>query len=111
MPGLDRPCLIVLDNASYHNVRVEDSITPTLSSRKHVLQEWLTKHDIPFEPTLTKVQLHDLIKPHKCSPRYKTDDIAEANGHHVLRTPVRHCELNPIELIWAQVKGHVARNN
>jgi hypothetical protein len=30
---------------------------------------------------------------------------------HVLRTPVRHCELNPIELIWAQVKGFVAKNN
>jgi hypothetical protein len=24
---------------------------------------------------------------------------------------VRHCELNPIELIWAQVKGFVAENN
>jgi transposase len=29
----------------------------------------------------------------------------------LLRTPVRHCELNPIELIWAQVKGFVAKNN
>ena len=25
--------------------------------------------------------------------------------------PVRHCELNPKELIWAQVKGFVAKNN
>jgi hypothetical protein len=25
--------------------------------------------------------------------------------------PVRHCELNPIELIWARVKGFVAENN
>ena len=23
---------------------------------------------------------------------------------------MRHCELNPIELVWAQVKGFVARN-
>ena len=36
---------------------------------------------------------------------YKTDKIANLNGHEVLRTPVRHCELNQIELIWAQVKG------
>ncbi|KAJ8909326.1 hypothetical protein NQ315_012808 [Exocentrus adspersus] len=32
----------------------------------------------------------------------------------VLRLPPRlpsyHCELNPIELVWAQVKGDVARN-
>ena len=24
---------------------------------------------------------------------------------------MRHCELNPIELIWANAKGYVARNN
>ena len=33
------------------------------------------------------------------------------HGHEVIRTPVRHCELNPIELIWAQVKGFVAKHN
>jgi hypothetical protein len=41
----------------------------------------------------------------------KTDKIANLHGHEVLRTPVRHCELNPIELIWAQVEGFVAKNN
>jgi hypothetical protein len=35
---------------------------------------------------------------------YKTDKIANLLGHEVLRTPVRHCELNPIELIWAHVE-------
>jgi hypothetical protein len=34
-----------------------------------------------------------------------------AHGYEVLRTPVRHCELIPIELIWVQVKGFVAKNN
>ena len=29
----------------------------------------------------------------------------------VLRLPVAHSELNPIELIWAQIKGYVAVNN
>jgi hypothetical protein len=40
---------------------------------------------------------------------YKTDKIANLHEHEGLRTPVRHCELNPIELIWAQVKGFVAK--
>ena len=35
----------------------------------------------------------------------------EINGHFVLRTPVRHCELNPIELIWGTVKRAVANRN
>jgi hypothetical protein len=42
---------------------------------------------------------------------FKTDKIAKLDGHEVLRTPFRHCELNPIEIIWAQVKGFVAENN
>lgn len=32
-------------------------------------------------------------------------------GHKVLRLPVAHCELNPIELAWAQVKEHVRIHN
>ena len=35
----------------------------------------------------------------------------EENGHFVLRSPVRHCELNPIELIWAEMKRFVACRN
>ena len=38
---------------------------------------------------------------------YKTDKIANLHGHEVLRTLVRHCELNPIELIWA-LEGEVS---
>ncbi len=29
----------------------------------------------------------------------------------ILRLPPYHCDLNPIELIWSQVKGTVARRN
>ena len=32
-------------------------------------------------------------------------------GHEVVRLPVAHCELNPIEMAWAQVKGYVRDNN
>ena len=32
-------------------------------------------------------------------------------GHEVVRLPVAHCELNPIEMAWSQAKGHVKRNN
>ena len=32
-------------------------------------------------------------------------------GHEVVRLPVAHCELNPIEMAWSQVKGHVKQNN
>ena len=60
-----------------------------------------------------KKVLYEKIKQEKTPVVYKTDKIANLHEHevHVLRTPVRHCELNPIELIWAQVKGFVAKNN
>ena len=32
-------------------------------------------------------------------------------GHEVVRLPVAHCELNPIEMAWAQVKGYVRDHN
>ena len=31
-------------------------------------------------------------------------------GHEVVHLPVAHCKLNPIELAWAQVKGHIKSN-
>ena len=39
------------------------------------------------------------------------DELAKEKGVTVLRLPPYHCELNPIELIWAQVKGYVAGKN
>jgi hypothetical protein len=32
-------------------------------------------------------------------------------AHRIFCFTVRHCEFNQIELIWAQVKGFVAKNN
>ena len=43
MPVVKEPSVIVLDNARYHNTRVEEIVTPTLNKTKHVLQDWLTK--------------------------------------------------------------------
>ena len=37
--------------------------------------------------------------------------MAKASGHEVVRLPPYHCELNPIELAWAQVKRYIKDNN
>jgi hypothetical protein len=54
MPGLENHSLVVLDNASYHNVRTEDTVCPNFSQKKTVLQNYLTQHNIPFSATDTK---------------------------------------------------------
>ena len=60
---------------------------------------------------MLKSELLQLVRLNSVATIYKTDVVAEAAGHCVLRLPIAHCELNPIELIWAQVKGYAARNN
>ena len=39
------------------------------------------------------------------------DNIAKKYGHKVIRLPPYHCDLNAIELIWADEKNYVAREN
>ena len=96
MPALKSPSVIVLDNASYYNIKTEETVVPNFNQRKAVLQDYLSKHNIPFQPLETKKQLYEKIKFKKLLSVFKTDKIANLHGHEVLRTPVRHCELNPI---------------
>jgi hypothetical protein len=84
-------------NASYHNVKTEDTVCPNFSQKKAVLQNYLTQHNIPFSATDTKKVLYEKIKQKKTPVVYETDNIANLHGHEVLRTPVRHCELNLID--------------
>lgn len=102
--------VVVMDNASYHSRRTEK--TPTSSWRKQEIIDWLTSKSIEFEDNLIKKELLAVANLHKHRfMKYAVEDIAEEHGITVLRTPPYHCELNPIELIWAQVKGFVARHN
>ncbi|KAM7287026.1 uncharacterized protein ISCGN_030720 [Ixodes scapularis] len=102
--------VIVMDNASYHSRRVE--CVPTKSSTKSVIQEWLSSKGIDWDKDMLKVELISLVSQvrHKFLS-YRVDTRAETVGCTVLRLPPYHCELNPIELIWGQVKNEVARSN
>ena len=51
------------------------------------------------------------IKDAKPTKQFETDVIAEKFTHKVLRLPVAHPELNPIELAWSVAKGYVAKHN
>lgn len=110
LPNLRKPSVIVLDNAPYHS-KILDK-TPTMSSRKVEMVGWLRKHNIVFESHMHKAELMELISLHKPPfPVYVIDEMAKESGHRVIRLPPYHCHFNSIELIWAQIKGYVARNN
>jgi transposase len=110
IPNLETKSVIVVDNASYHNVQINRH--PTSNARKDEMLSWLDKHGIRYSPDMTKVELYDLIKIHK--PQYETfaiDCLLADHGHTVIRLPPYHPDLNPIEKIWGIVKSRIAAKN
>ena len=109
--ALPEKSLIIMDNASYHSVREEGTKTPTSNSRKGDMISWLTKNNINFNNKAKKPELYGIVKLNKGPPIYKVDEFLKRKGHEVLRLPPYHCELNPIELIWGDLKGFVGREH
>jgi hypothetical protein len=60
MAALKNPSLVMLDNASYHNVKTEDTVCPNISKKKAVLQNYLTQHNIPFGGIVFSHETFDL---------------------------------------------------
>ncbi|KAH6925968.1 hypothetical protein HPB50_012836 [Hyalomma asiaticum] len=92
--------------------RAQVEKVPSSSSRKADIQCWLKSKSIPFSDDYLKSELLQLVKQNKhMFLAYHIDTLASAAGHEVVRLPPYHCELNPIELVWSQVKGYVASKN
>lgn len=53
----------------------------------------------------------DLIKKKNFSKTYHVDEFLMSEGHDVLRLPPYYCILNPIEMVWNQVKVGVRKKN
>ncbi|KAL0895149.1 hypothetical protein ABMA27_013600 [Loxostege sticticalis] len=80
---------------------------PTSAKRVSELREWLIENNISFDPHLRKPSLLALVRKHKPEPQYEIDEIFGEFGHTVVRLPPYHCDLNPIELIWANAKQKI----
>lgn len=109
VPNLPRNCIVVMDNAPYHCTQINKA--PTMSNLKVELQQWLTNKGIPFEDYWIKPQLYEVIKKHKGDPVYEVEYLLSQHGHEVVRLPPYHCDLNPIEKIWAIAKRRIAEKN
>jgi transposase len=102
-----------MNNASYHSVREKGTTAPTSNSLKGDIINWLEKNNVPFDKKSKKPELYEIIKSKKQPPVYKVhvDEFLKRKGHEVLRLPPYHCEFNPIELIWGDLKGYIGREN
>jgi len=110
LPLLKDNSVIVMDNAPYHSVKTEQS--PTSSWKKAAIVEWLESKGAETNPSMIKFDLLKIVRKikHKYN-LYVVDEEAKKQNKIVLRLPTYHCELNPIELAWSVVKGHVKANN
>lgn len=111
IPKLLPRSVVVMDNAPYHSHLVPDSRVPNTASNKSAISAWLDRNNVHYDKKNLKAELLDLVKQNKPRPRYVIDELASEYGHEVLRLPPRHCELNPIEMVWSDLKGFVGRRN
>ncbi|XP_028132054.2 uncharacterized protein LOC114327584 [Diabrotica virgifera virgifera] len=106
------PSLIIMDNAPYHSMLLEKA--PNTSSTKSDIKVWLTNKNLPFNDTMLRNKLLQIVAQNKPPPKYIVDDLAEQYGHKILRLPPYHCIWNAIELIWGTAKTyynkHVGRD-
>jgi transposase len=109
LPNIPANSIIIMDNAKYHNVLVDNS-SPNSSYTKEALKEWLDSQHIPWKEDMLKTELLALCKRFSEKPKFKLDELAEAAGHSILRTPPYHPELQPIETCWAIAKNFLADN-
>ena len=69
LPALQEPTAVILDNASYHNIRVEGTKPPTSSSTKKQMQDWLEDKGIKWDHGMLKVSDNGTMY---CKPTYKS---------------------------------------
>lgn len=109
LPNIPKYSLIIMDNASYHNVLAENS-APTPNSSKESIRAWLENNKFPFSTDALKAELIEALSKVAPEPTYAIDEIAKAQGHEVIRTPPYHPELQPIEICWGVLKNEAARH-
>jgi len=106
--NIPKSALIIMDNATYHNTLSENS-APTSNCKKEKIKSWLEANGFPFSEDCLKAEMIDALNKLAPTPTYAIDEIAQKQGHKILRTPPYHPELHPIETCWAVVKNDIAR--
>lgn len=110
---------IVIDQAPYHTMVDPKTKNPTMKWLKKDIIEWMKKNNtgLPsdcssFEEVTKNVLIHH-ARPFFNEPQRILQQLVTSNRPDVklIWLPVAHCELNPIELVWAYVKNNIAKIN
>ncbi len=98
--------VIIMDNAQYHKAKPAN--LPRSGAKKADLIAYATAHQIAFTCNNTALVLRGKIKEWADrNVELVVVTLAKESGHMVLYSPPYHSDLQPIELVWAIVKGEV----
>lgn len=111
--------VIVVDRAKYHRRVTDETKNPTTQWRKQDIIDWLKNKQIsvpePFSEfqEMTVPMLRNIAKKYPIENKLVIEKMADESGKDIkiLWLPVAHCELNAIELVWAQLKSEIAKKN
>jgi len=108
LPRLKEKCVIIMDNASYHSLKIDKA--PTAKTEKANIIKWLKDKNEIIDRPMVIPQLLEIVKRVK-HDKYVVDELAKQYDSIILRLPPYHCELNPMDLAWSSVKNFVTANN
>jgi transposase len=109
LPKLPPNSVVIYDNAATHSVRYNKP--PVQSSTIKTIKNWLLINNIEYNQSAKKQELLKLVKENTFNNYYNVDYTVLKAGHIPLRLPPYHCILNPIELVWAQLKKSISKYN
>ncbi|XP_049272628.1 uncharacterized protein LOC125758899 [Rhipicephalus sanguineus] len=118
--------LLIVIHAGSENGFV-DGASFVFRAKKSVTSDYHSEMDGPRFERWFKEQLLPNIEPRSSNDQLKPELIqlvnqnkhrssgyrialAKVAGHDIVRLPPYHCEFNPIERVWSQVKGYIAAN-
>mgnify|MGYP005854614081 CR=1 FL=1 len=109
LPNLKSPSLIIMDNAAYHCTYPEH-VPKASSCRKEELIAYCELRGIDFDESDTRPILKEKVSQHIAEEEeMECELLARAHGHRVLFQPPHHSDFQPIELLWAKLKGNIGR--
>ncbi|KPI99239.1 hypothetical protein RR46_05423 [Papilio xuthus] len=108
LPKLEKNSVILMDSAPYH-IRRPD-IIPNWQWSTNDIERWFSTSGLEYYENSSKVLLLHTIKEAKIEqPPFIIDTMAMKYNIEIIRTPQFHYDLNPINVIWAEIKKIVAK--
>lgn len=86
---------------------------PTLDSLKVEMKDWLDFYNVPYEETMSKIELYTLVEKftNNIDKLYKIDNIVKTFGTEILRLPESIKYLTPARWVHAQIQKHLTEKN